>query len=284
MMSRQYIISEAVHDMTRRGEALRQPDGQDGAWITYGQMYGGFTGIGMSQQKLNVGWDIHQQDRSAGISAGYTQGHSDASAHETHKLFTLEASYARYTSAGWFMNAGGSYMHLTQTLGTDAALGMQPATQGSDFVYGNLRGGYQFSLMDNTLDIETSAGVGAGYLSGYQIDGPSAGIALSSAAPVYMTAGLKVSKKRLFSAHPDLTLNAGADYQYMPGATGSRLTLSDQHAARKWHALTEKRTYVYAGLEGKLTGNWSAEVSAGTSPRGNLYTDFSAGAGVRYSF
>ncbi|HEY1843969.1 MAG TPA: hypothetical protein VGH05_03825 [Buttiauxella sp.] len=87
------------------------------------------------------------------------------------------------------MDAGGSYTHLTKTLGTDATLRMQPATRTSDFVYGNLRGGYGLSLMDNTLDVEASAGVGAGYVNGYEIDGPSSGIALSSAVPVYMTGG-----------------------------------------------------------------------------------------------
>ncbi|MGE9553521.1 S6 family peptidase [Erwinia amylovora] len=284
MASRQYIFSEALSGMNSRASMLRSQPEKSGQWVTLEQSKGGFEGFTINQQTLNVGVDTVRDQQMFGFNASYTQGKTRGNGQETHRLATVGVDYSWSSPAGWFVDAASRYMHLSQEFSFDPILGIKGAQRDSHILAGSVKTGYQFTLAEGAFSVSPYIGLRGGSMSGYEVKGEDAQIALSSGSPYFVTSGVELKKRGIWASNPDVMLTAGLEYQYSPGQSGSRLTLGDSRAQREFSAYSDNRYRAHVGIEGKLSKNLSLSAKVKTSFGGTFRTDYSGIAGINYHF
>ena len=284
LASRQYIFSEAVSQLHNRTESLRMSPDRSGSWATIEQRNGHFMGLNARQQTLNVGWDMHSDTETAGISASYTQGKVKGEGQEKHWLAAAGAYYSWQSASGWFIDTASRYMYLNQALSLDPGLNINRSHQESQMLAGSLRNGYQFRMVNDTLSISPYVGVSGGVMSGYSLKGEDAEVSLSSSTPYFATTGILAQKRGLGSALPGVTLSASLEYQYSPGKNGSTTSLSDRQSTRQYSAWSDNRYRSSVSLQGVISPDLSLIAKVDTSFGGEFKTDYSGQVGFAWHF
>ena len=284
MASRQYIFSEAIGQLYKRTDSLRASPENSGTWASLEHSKGGFLGLNATQQALNVGWDKQNGAHTLGFSASYAQGEIKGKGQENHRLATAGAYSSWQSDTGWFADAASRVMYLNQEITLDPALGINGKKRNSTMLAGSVRSGYQFSLANDSLLISPFVGVTAGVLSGYSLQGQDAELSLSSANPWYATGGAMVQKRGLGEGMKKVNLAASIAWQYSPGKNGSKTTLADRQATRRYQAWSDNRYRANVGVEGMINKNVSLNAGVESSFSGVFKTDYSGIVGFSYHF